>query len=374
MCDDENIEPIDESDIFRYFGDYPSGAGYVLFYQAADLDVETLGLKGAKRSGRSNKKGGAPPKTPPGMFGNVPTGTPVGVNGINGGGSANGNAHGVNGSAAASANGHPAPATASAPTGSALPAIEQSPPASPPVLAEEISPRTRAEPTVSGDLSVPASAPPITTSFSQAQTQKTQGQPPAARSSMPPRSDSSAGAGLVQSQAQPQPSSVSATPTPMTASSTGTSYTTGTAGTLGTANTTASAGEREKEKKEKWYSLGSGSKDKDKDSSRSRENSESFGRKPSFSMGRQPSVSRSSNAASTPPHPASSGQAALGAGAGTGAGAARERLASGGSYIGGGGLGRRLSGIGGKGLMQRSGSLMKLGLGSKKKDGDIKEQ
>lgn len=45
MCDDENIEPIEESDIPRYFGDYPSGAGYVLFYQAADLDLAGLGLK-----------------------------------------------------------------------------------------------------------------------------------------------------------------------------------------------------------------------------------------------------------------------------------------------------------------------------------------
>lgn len=45
MCDDENVEPIDEADIFRYFGDYPSGAGYVMFYQAADLDLGALGLK-----------------------------------------------------------------------------------------------------------------------------------------------------------------------------------------------------------------------------------------------------------------------------------------------------------------------------------------
>ncbi|WVQ95992.1 hypothetical protein IAU59_003092 [Kwoniella sp. CBS 9459] len=45
MCDDENIEPINDDDLFRYFGDYPSGAGYVLFYQAADLDLASLGLK-----------------------------------------------------------------------------------------------------------------------------------------------------------------------------------------------------------------------------------------------------------------------------------------------------------------------------------------
>lgn len=45
MCDDENIEPVDEKDIYRYFGDYPSGAGYVLFYQAVDLDLKDLGMK-----------------------------------------------------------------------------------------------------------------------------------------------------------------------------------------------------------------------------------------------------------------------------------------------------------------------------------------
>ncbi|ORY34843.1 hypothetical protein BCR39DRAFT_515103 [Naematelia encephala] len=45
MCDDENIEPIDEDDIYRYFGDHPSGAGYVLFYQNVDLDLGGLGMK-----------------------------------------------------------------------------------------------------------------------------------------------------------------------------------------------------------------------------------------------------------------------------------------------------------------------------------------
>jgi hypothetical protein len=42
------------------------------------------------------------------------------------------------------------------------------------------------------------------------------------------------------------------------------------------------------------------------------------------------------------------------------------RNTSGSSYSGGGGLGRKLSGMSGKGLMSRSGSLMKLGLGKKK--------
>lgn len=45
MCDDENIEPISEDDLANYFGDSITGAGYVLFYQAADLDLRSLGLK-----------------------------------------------------------------------------------------------------------------------------------------------------------------------------------------------------------------------------------------------------------------------------------------------------------------------------------------
>lgn len=44
LYDDENVEPVDEADIPRYFGDYPAGAGYVLFYQAVDLDPVALGL------------------------------------------------------------------------------------------------------------------------------------------------------------------------------------------------------------------------------------------------------------------------------------------------------------------------------------------
>ncbi|KAJ9119624.1 hypothetical protein QFC22_003333 [Naganishia vaughanmartiniae] len=44
LCDDENIEPIQEADLVRYFGEYQAGAGYVLFYQAADIDLVSLGL------------------------------------------------------------------------------------------------------------------------------------------------------------------------------------------------------------------------------------------------------------------------------------------------------------------------------------------
>lgn len=44
LCDDENVEPIAEADLIRYFGEYQAGAGYVLFYQAADIDLVSLGL------------------------------------------------------------------------------------------------------------------------------------------------------------------------------------------------------------------------------------------------------------------------------------------------------------------------------------------
>jgi len=45
MCDDENVEPIEEADLANYFGDNITGAGYVLFYQAVNLDLKSLGLK-----------------------------------------------------------------------------------------------------------------------------------------------------------------------------------------------------------------------------------------------------------------------------------------------------------------------------------------
>ncbi|CAG8571903.1 2196_t:CDS:10 [Acaulospora morrowiae] len=48
LFDDDNVEPIDEADIQKYFGDLPgAGSGYVLFYQACDLDLNSLGLLNA---------------------------------------------------------------------------------------------------------------------------------------------------------------------------------------------------------------------------------------------------------------------------------------------------------------------------------------
>ncbi|KAG0292660.1 hypothetical protein BGZ98_002505 [Dissophora globulifera] len=43
LFDDDTVEPIDESEIHKYFGDSSQlGSGYVLFYQARDLDMSTI--------------------------------------------------------------------------------------------------------------------------------------------------------------------------------------------------------------------------------------------------------------------------------------------------------------------------------------------
>ncbi|RIB20110.1 hypothetical protein C2G38_1964389, partial [Gigaspora rosea] len=45
LFDDENVDPVDEAEIQKYFGDSPgTGSGYVLFYQACDLDQNVNGL------------------------------------------------------------------------------------------------------------------------------------------------------------------------------------------------------------------------------------------------------------------------------------------------------------------------------------------
>ncbi|KAH9949413.1 cysteine proteinase [Amylocystis lapponica] len=45
LFDDDNVDIIKESDIPKYFGDSSSGAAYVLYYQAADLDMAALGIR-----------------------------------------------------------------------------------------------------------------------------------------------------------------------------------------------------------------------------------------------------------------------------------------------------------------------------------------
>ncbi|KAJ7040239.1 hypothetical protein C8F04DRAFT_249244 [Mycena alexandri] len=44
VFDDENVYPITEADIPKYFGESNSGSAYVLYYQAVDIDLPALGL------------------------------------------------------------------------------------------------------------------------------------------------------------------------------------------------------------------------------------------------------------------------------------------------------------------------------------------
>jgi ubiquitin carboxyl-terminal hydrolase 9/13 len=45
VFDDDNVFPISENDIPRYFGDSNSGSAYVLYYQAVNIDLVSLGLR-----------------------------------------------------------------------------------------------------------------------------------------------------------------------------------------------------------------------------------------------------------------------------------------------------------------------------------------
>ncbi|KAH8835094.1 hypothetical protein DL96DRAFT_1489263 [Flagelloscypha sp. PMI_526] len=45
IFDDETVSPIAEADIPKYFGDNPAGSAYVLYYQAADIDLASIGLR-----------------------------------------------------------------------------------------------------------------------------------------------------------------------------------------------------------------------------------------------------------------------------------------------------------------------------------------
>lgn len=45
LFDDDNVETIKESDIPKYFGDSNCGSAYVLYYQAVDINLPSLGLR-----------------------------------------------------------------------------------------------------------------------------------------------------------------------------------------------------------------------------------------------------------------------------------------------------------------------------------------
>ncbi|KAJ1302669.1 hypothetical protein OPQ81_002985 [Rhizoctonia solani] len=60
LFDDDIVESIQESAIPKYFGDSPAGSGYVLFYQAVNIDLQALGLKNPQVASTSEQ-----PVTPP---------------------------------------------------------------------------------------------------------------------------------------------------------------------------------------------------------------------------------------------------------------------------------------------------------------------
>lgn len=45
VFDDDNVYPITEAEIPKYYGDSSSGSAYVLYYQAADINLEALGIQ-----------------------------------------------------------------------------------------------------------------------------------------------------------------------------------------------------------------------------------------------------------------------------------------------------------------------------------------
>ena len=67
LFDDDTVSVIDEGDIQKYYGDTPGhGSGYVLFYEAVDLDVESLlpPRMQAQAQARRKKASGAAPTSP----------------------------------------------------------------------------------------------------------------------------------------------------------------------------------------------------------------------------------------------------------------------------------------------------------------------
>ncbi|KZT22663.1 cysteine proteinase [Neolentinus lepideus HHB14362 ss-1] len=70
VFDDESVDVIKESDIPKYFGENSAGAAYVLYYQAADLDFRSLGI----RTGEEEE-----PAVPPGLGGGGGSGVSIKV-------------------------------------------------------------------------------------------------------------------------------------------------------------------------------------------------------------------------------------------------------------------------------------------------------
>lgn len=74
VFDDDNVYEIGEGDIAKYFGESNSGSAYVLYYQAADIDLSSLGLRSSRPESVSNMTPPRPvspiqtqPAVPPGL-------------------------------------------------------------------------------------------------------------------------------------------------------------------------------------------------------------------------------------------------------------------------------------------------------------------
>lgn len=66
VFDDDNVYPIVESEIPKYFGESNAGSAYILFYQAADIDLPALGLRtfGSESERPISLVNGMPPVSP----------------------------------------------------------------------------------------------------------------------------------------------------------------------------------------------------------------------------------------------------------------------------------------------------------------------
>lgn len=66
VFDDDNVYPMPEGDIPKYYGDSCSGSAYVLYYQAADIGLGSLGLKSPdSHLLPDSESNGIQPRTPP---------------------------------------------------------------------------------------------------------------------------------------------------------------------------------------------------------------------------------------------------------------------------------------------------------------------
>jgi hypothetical protein len=62
LFDDDTVSLVAEHDIPRYFGDSPAGSAYVLYYQAADIDLPALGLRDCPASAPAPASAGLTPQ------------------------------------------------------------------------------------------------------------------------------------------------------------------------------------------------------------------------------------------------------------------------------------------------------------------------